>query len=445
MAEDDVTSIGRDGHGQAELLAGVLRAATEFSIIATDADGTITVFNEGAERMLGYGADEVVGRMTPELIHDPREVAARAAELGLNPSFEVFVALVRNGEAETREWTYVCKDGSRIPVSVTVTAIRDAAGEVTGFVGIARDITESRRVQTELRTAEELFRRTFEGSAIGVALVAPDGRWLEVNPALCDLLGYTAAELLAGSFQEITHPDDLQTDLELVADVLAGRLEGYEMEKRYLRKDGSAIWGLLTVALVRAEDGTPLHFVSQVQDITARKQAEAALAHQATHDDLTGLWNRRRMDEELSRIAAHARRYGSDAALLLIDLDGFKAINDRLGHAAGDTFLNAVGAALRGALRESDSCARIGGDEFAVLLPHSDEERARLTAERIVDGISGLRAGRSPDDPTASASVGVALLTVDEDPDAWMRTADVALYRAKAEGGARVVVATPPA
>ena len=299
MAEDDVTSIGRDGHGQAELLAGVLRAATEFSIIATDADGTITVFNEGAERMLGYGADEVVGRMTPELIHDPREVAARAAELGLNPSFEVFVALVRNGEAETREWTYVCKDGSRIPVSVTVTAIRDAAGEVTGFVGIARDITESRRVQTELRTAEELFRRTFEGSAIGVALVAPDGRWLEVNPALCDLLGYTAAELLAGSFQEITHPDDLQTDLELVADVLAGRLEGYEMEKRYLRKDGSAIWGLLTVSLVRAEDGTPLHFVSQVQDITARKQAEAALAHQATHDDLTGLWNRRRMDEEL--------------------------------------------------------------------------------------------------------------------------------------------------
>lgn len=445
MTQDDVTSIGHDGHGQAELLSGVLRAATEFSIIATELDGTITVFNEGAERMLGYRADEVVGRMTPELIHDRQEIAERGAELGLDPGFEVFVALVRNGDAEMREWTYVRKDGTKIPVSLTVTAIRDTHGEVTGFVGIARDIAESRRAQTELRTAEELFRRTFEGAAIGVALVAPDGRWLQVNRALCDLLGYSADELLAGSFQEITHPDDLETDLELVADVLAGRIEGYEMEKRYLRKDGTVIWGLLTVSLVRAEDGTPQHFVSQVQDITARKQAEAALAHQATHDDLTGLWNRRRMDEELHRVSAHARRYGSDAALLLIDLDGFKAINDRLGHAAGDAFLNAVGASLRSALRESDSCARIGGDEFAVLLPHSDQASALLTAERIVSGISALRAGTGPDDPTATASVGVALLTADEDPDAWMRTADVALYRAKAEGGGRAVIAPPAA
>ncbi len=445
MTQDDVSSIGHDGRRQAELLAGVLRAATEFSIIATEVDGTITVFNEGAERMLGYRADEVIGKETPELIHDPQEIAERGAELGLDPGFEVFVALVRTGDAEMREWTYVHKDGTKIPVSLTVTAIRDTHGEVTGFVGIARDIAESRRTQTELRTAEELFRRTFEGAAIGVALVAPDGRWLQVNRALCDLLGYSADELLAGSFQEITHPDDLETDLELVADVLAGRIDGYEMEKRYLRKDGTAIWGLLTVSLVRAEDGTPLHFVSQVQDITARKQAEAALAHQATHDDLTGLWNRRRMDEELHRVSAHARRYGSDAALLLIDLDGFKAINDRLGHAAGDAFLNAVGASLRSALRESDSCARIGGDEFAVLLPHSDQASAQLTAERIVSGISALRAGTAPDDPTATASVGVALLTADEDPDAWMRTADVALYRAKAEGGGRAIVAPPAA
>ena len=442
MSPGDRTTAGSGPQREAELLAGVLRAATEFSIIATTADGIITVFNEGAERMLGYRAEDLVGRRTPEGLHLPEEIASRADELGLEPTFDVFVQLVREGRrAETREWTYVRRDGTHVPVSLTVTAIRDPEGEVTGFVGIGRDITESRRTQAELRAAEELFRSTFENAAIGVALVAPDGRWLRVNRALCSLLGYSADELLAGSFQDITHPADLHADLELVESVLAGRVDGYEMEKRYLRKDGTVIWALLTVSLVRADDGTPRHFVSQVQDITARKQAEAALAHQATHDDLTELWNRRRMDEELERVVTHARRYGSDAALLIVDLDGFKAINDRLGHAAGDAFLHAVGATLRTALRESDSCARLGGDEFAVLLPHSDEESARQTGERIVAGIGTLRSGPRPDDPRSTASVGVALLRAGLDYDAWMRAADKARYDAKGAGGARVSVA----
>ncbi len=442
MWPGDGTPAGSGPQREAELLAGVLRAATEFSIIATTVDGIITVFNEGAERMLGYRAEDLVGRRTPEGLHVAEEIASRAAELGLEPSFEVFVQLVREGRAETREWTYVRQDGTHVPVSLTVTAIRDMHdGQVTGFVGIGRDITEARRTQAELRAAEELFRSTFENAAIGVALVAPDGRWLRVNRALCSLLGYSADELLAGSFQEITHPADLHADLELVQSVLAGRLEGYEMEKRYLRKDGTVIWALLTVSLVRADDGTPRHFVSQVQDITARKEAEAALAHQATHDDLTELWNRRRMDEELERVVTHARRYGSDAALLIVDLDGFKAINDRLGHAAGDAFLHAVGATLRTALRESDSCARLGGDEFAVLLPHSDEASARQTGERIVAGIDTLRSGPGPDDPRSTASVGVALLRTGQDYAAWMGAADKALYDATGAGGARVSIA----
>lgn len=422
----------------------MLRAAAEFSVIATDDHGMITVFSEGAERMLGYRADEAIGRLTPLAFHDPAEITACARELGIDPGFEVLVRLARSRRPEPREWTYVRKDGTRVPVSLTLTALHAAGGDAAGVVGVARDITESRAAQAELRATEELFRRTFEHAAIGVALVAPDGRWLEVNRALCAMLGYSASELLAGSFQEITHPDDLQADLELVADVLAGRRDGYEMEKRYVRGDGTVIWGLLTVSLVRDERGDPVHFVSQIQDITARKEAEAALAHQATHDDLTELWNRRRMDEELERVVAHARRYGSDAALLLIDLDGFKAINDRLGHAAGDAFLHAVGAALREALRESDSCARIGGDEFAVLLPHSDEARARQAGERIIAGIDALRAGPAPGDPTATASVGVALLAAHTDADAWMRAADAALYAAKAAGGRRVAVAPAP-
>ncbi len=131
------------------LLRGVLRAATEYSIIGTEPEGTITVFNEGAERMLGYRAAEVVGRVMPEIFHDREEVARRAAELGIAPGFEVFVAAARRGEAETREWTYVRKDGTRLPASLTVTAMRDAAGTLTGFIGIARDLTAERRAEGE--------------------------------------------------------------------------------------------------------------------------------------------------------------------------------------------------------------------------------------------------------------------------------------------------------
>jgi PAS domain S-box-containing protein len=131
------------------LLRGVLQAATEYSIIGTDPSGTITVFNEGAERMLGYRAAEVVGRVTPELIHDPREMQRRAAELGVATGFEVFVAAARRGAPETREWTYVRKDGTRLPVSLTVTAMRDEGGPLAGFIGIARDITEERRAESE--------------------------------------------------------------------------------------------------------------------------------------------------------------------------------------------------------------------------------------------------------------------------------------------------------
>ncbi len=141
------SSSPRVRRGAAELFAAVLRAATEYAIIATDAQGVVTIFNEGAERMLGYREDEVVGRMTPLAFHDPAEITARATELGIAPGFEVFVVAARRDRAETREWTYVRKDGARLAVSLTVTALRDTRGAITGFIGIARDVTERRRVE----------------------------------------------------------------------------------------------------------------------------------------------------------------------------------------------------------------------------------------------------------------------------------------------------------
>ncbi len=158
--------IQRDGDSQ--LFEAVLRAATEYSIIATDTTGTITVFNEGAERMLGYRAADVIGRLKPLAIHDAAEVAVRAAELGLQPGFEVLVVAARRGAAETRQWTYVRADGSRLPVSLTVTAMHDRQGNTTGFIGIARDVTEYQRAQrdrAQLLLAEQKAREEAEAVA----------------------------------------------------------------------------------------------------------------------------------------------------------------------------------------------------------------------------------------------------------------------------------------
>jgi two-component system cell cycle sensor histidine kinase/response regulator CckA len=167
----------------------------------------------------------------------------------------------------------VRQDGSRVPIEVTSTLFVDG-GRPAGVLAVVHDVSERKRAQEALLQSEQRFRRAFESAAIGMALVDIEGRFLEVNDALCAIVGYTPAELAQKTFQEITHPDDLELDLESVQQVLAGSIQAYQMEKRYYHSSGSIVWVLLSVSLVRASDGTPLHFVSQIEDVTQRKRAE---------------------------------------------------------------------------------------------------------------------------------------------------------------------------
>ncbi len=281
------------------------------------------------------------------------------------------------------------------------------------------------------RAADAQFRAAFDSAPIGMALVAPNGAWLRVNPALCAILGYSHEELRERRFQDLTHPDDLDADLELVSRVLDGRLASYQMEKRYLHADGSVVWAQLSVSLVRDDEGRPLHFVSQVTDISERKRLEAELRRLATHDDLTGLHNRRAFEREIDRQLRRVRRYGEQCAVLLADLDDFKSVNDTLGHHAGDELLRHVAGLLTRRLRDSDIVARLGGDEFAVLLAHTDLAAAEALARALEAELAGHPLRIDGTEVVAHASFGAAVLDADVTPEDALRHADRAMYAVK--------------
>jgi diguanylate cyclase (GGDEF)-like protein/PAS domain S-box-containing protein len=298
-----------------------------------------------------------------------------------------------------------------------------------------------------LREAEERFRLAFEHAPIGIALVSPEGSFMRVNHALCELIGYSADELVTKTFQEITHPEDLDIDLENVRQVLARELRAYEMEKRYIHRDGHIVWVLLSVSLVRDPEGEPLYFISQIQDISERKQLEERLVFLADHDEMTGLMNRRRFREEVERGVSYAERYGHSGAMLLLDLDNCKDINDSLGHHVGDRLLVAVAERLGARLRRTDILGRIGGDEFAALLPQAEQAQALRVADEVLEAVTTAAYALDGHVVTARASLGVALFRPDLGiaADDLQIRADVAMYAAKRNGGNRVSTLDPDA
>lgn len=273
----DLQNARQDAANMRQRLQAVVDASDEVAVIATDVDGVVNLFNTGAQKLLGYRADEVIGRVNPGLFHDMAEMQAylqpEADADGRVPTvFEALTARAAQG-TWSHQWTFVRKDGQRRQVRLSISPLDCAGGNRIGYVGMAVDITPMLEVREQAYLAAEKFAGAFSSAALGMALVSLEGRWLDVNDALCGILGYTRAELLEIDFQTLTHADDLHTDLALVGDLLAGRRDHYHMDKRYLGKAGNIVWGRLSVSLVRAENGEPLHFVSQIQDVTAQRQS----------------------------------------------------------------------------------------------------------------------------------------------------------------------------
>jgi diguanylate cyclase (GGDEF)-like protein/PAS domain S-box-containing protein len=270
---------------------------------------------------------------------------------------------------------------------------------------------------------------TFDNAAIGMAVVSTDGSWLQVNEALCKLLGYSEQELRATSFQVLTHPDDLRHVQSYIQRVLEGYIQSHGQEKRYIHEQGHTVWVQWHVSLVKdSESGTKRLFF-QVQDISDRKRAEEKL----TQDTLTGLPNRARFYDLLKHRVARKDR---NCAVLLLDVDRFKLVNDSLGNASADQLLIQIAQRVKTCMRQGDVLARVGGDEFAVLLDDvSGEEEASSVATRIQQALA-ISFNLLGQEVYTTLSIGIALAS---DSD-MLRDAETAMHQAKARGKARYEV-----
>jgi diguanylate cyclase (GGDEF)-like protein/PAS domain S-box-containing protein len=292
--------------------------------------------------------------------------------------------------------------------------------------------------------SESHFRLLFDRAPIGIARVDRQGRILESNPALQEMLGYGAVELSRHNIAELTHPEDREPTDAVYRELQAGVRDRLRMEQRYLRSDGKPFWGDLTVAPVRGADGQFHYFVAMVEDITARKRQEADLEHRALHDGLTDLPNRTLLFDRLQQALLTAKRDHQTMALLIVDLDGFKEINDTYGHQAGDLVLKQVAKRLRARMRDSDTVARLGGDEFALVLAGDDQAGGVEAAARLMKALEhpfNVRGRRLE----VGASIGIAVFPQDGVyMDTLIRKADEAMYQAKRSGGGYVLGAPSP-
>ncbi|HEX8417723.1 MAG TPA: sensor domain-containing diguanylate cyclase [Methylobacterium sp.] len=291
-------------------------------------------------------------------------------------------------------------------------------------------------VETELRRSEAHYRLLAENTSDMIVWSTPDTTRRYVSPAAMQILGYEPGELIGTKPLDFVHPDEAEAYGVLLDDIGRGVRTRAVGRQRYRRRDGSWVWVEATFSVTRdPRTGEPDGYVAVVRDISERHEAERRIAHMARHDALTDLANRTLLEERLAQETALARRRGTEFALHCLDLDRFKAVNDTLGHHAGDNLLRTVADRLKALVRTEDTVARIGGDEFVILQVGPGQPAAgEVLARRLIEAVQapieldGAQVG-------IGVSVGIAVAPQDgTDPEGLYRKGDLALYRAKAEG-----------
>ena len=524
----------------------------------------ITSFNKASEKLLGYSSDEVIGKLTPKVFHLADEVLKRAKKFTqqlnqkVDPDFEVFVIKSKMGLANTYEWTYVKKDGSHIPVLLSVTAIQNDSGNITGYMGIAADISnrkkselaiidhqqklnEAQRIAkigswsldlknnhlewsdeifrlfeinrklfkasyeafieaihpddrelvnnayqdslknrqpyeithrlkfpdgrikyvheacetlfakdgtpllsqgtvqdiTEKKKAEEkiaLFANVFKHSSEAILISDSRNRIIAVNPALEKLTGYSEDELLGQNPRILTCSKTPKETLRNMLETL-NKTNHWQGELIDRRKDGQLYYKWLSISVIKNKLGEIQNYIATFTDISERKEAEEKITYLAHHDALTGLINRMSFEERLEQSIFTARREKQYLAVLFIDMDKFKDINDSKGHDVGDALLVEVSRRLKKSVRESDIVARLGGDEFVVALTALDDKMLSLPIATYIVHHLGQPYKLSEHIIHTSPSVGISIFPDNGDTvTSLLKHADTAMYHAKEKG-----------
>ncbi len=400
------------------------------AFITIDENGVVREWNRQAERLFGWGRDEIVGRPVVQTIIPRRH---RDAHLRAVNRF------LASGElpmgARRIEVEGLRRDGTEVPIELSISAMRE--GGEWRFHAFVRDISERQATEAALREAEERFRKAFDDSRVGMALIGLDGSFQRVNRALCEVCGRTEDSLLGRKFGEIIAAGDREREVNALRDVADGESYGYRGEARCEHARGHQVWISLTVSPIYDSRGILSYLIAQIEDISERKESEERLTRQALHDSLTGLPNRTLFADRVRM--ATARRGAQGFAIIYLDLDGFKLVNDTLGHAAGDQVLIEVARRLERLLRVGDTLARLGGDEFALLCEGVGEAEATAIADRVIEALTEPIVVQDREIIQA-ASIGIALFGPGvsvEEPDEMLGEADMAMYRAKAAGKSR--------
>jgi diguanylate cyclase (GGDEF)-like protein/PAS domain S-box-containing protein len=404
------------------------------AMLVVDSAGVIVQVNRHAEALFAWPPGALVGQVVEVLV----PVTARAHHCDVRAHY--MGAPTRREMGTGLDLRGLCGDGSEFPVEISLSPLARAGADFV--VAAVRDVSDRRGAERALRDSEERFRTVFEGAPIGMGVVDGEGLLGAMNRELLNILTWSEADLRVRPFLGFVHDDDRPRVAAAMAELRSHGLRTVRVEGRLVGPAGDIRWARIAASLARGQQGD--HVVLQVEDITSAREAEQRLTHLALHDQLTGLPNRMLLLDRLEQAQASAERDGAWVAVLFLDLDHFKVVNDSLGHGAGDELLRQVAGRLRGAIRAADTAARIGGDEFVVCCSGfgTDEVVARAQAVALAERVgAALRGSYQLGGETASVdvSLGIALSRgADESAEALLRDADTAMYRAKGRGRGRL-------
>ena len=436
-----------DGH---RCVVAVLRDITESRrtemALAESEHKFSSTFHRSPDAMsivrLADGVFVDVNERFTQLFQRPAETIVGRAIMELQPTLDLdrLVPMADLAEHDTRSTEFANVEvnlevGDRTIPTLVSTTIAEINGQPCA-VSLIKDMSELERARRALEDSEARFRGAFEHAPIGMMLIDPErGRIMQVNRMLCDLLGYDPETLLKQAPASLLPEEDRDEHHEELAALRSGTETEISRETRYLRADGKAIWTNRHVVLQRAPDGTPVHMIVQITDVTDLKTSREQMEKLAFYDTLTGLANRRLFTDRLEQAVRHAVRSGGPTALMYLDLDNFKRVNDSLGHEAGDELLRGVAGRLQQCVREEDTVGRFGGDEFTILL---NQVRDGRSASRVARKV--LKALAEPimianHEFRVTTSIGITLAPDDgTDPATLIKNADLAMYRAKERG-----------